>query len=43
MKGRSFAAACGALARASDGPEAGRRTAECCVDLGLAETLLVAP
>lgn len=41
LKGRSFAAACDALARVGDSPEAGRRAAEL-LSTWLADTLLVA-
>jgi len=42
MKGRSFAAACGALARVGDNPDAGRRAAEL-LSTWLADTLLAMP
>lgn len=42
MNGSSFAAACGALARVSDEPAAGRRAAEL-LSTWLADTLLAAP
>jgi hypothetical protein len=41
LKGRSFAAACDALARVGDSPEAGRRAAEL-LSTWLADALLVA-
>lgn len=42
MKGRSFAAACGALARATEDPQAGRRAAQL-LSTWLADGLLAAP